>query len=374
MRITTFRRTPFIDREREEAFLLNHLQGEPAKILFIYGPKSSGKTTLMEYMVENILEKDKNFYVNYVNFRGYAIANYKDFLDIYFQPIQQENKTWLAKIAELLPLRLGLFKGTASLPVKGINFGINIELYNQLQNNEIDPFVLLMDILSNIKTKRQPILILDEIQTLKDLYMNGEIQKKHLLTEFFNFLVRLTKETHIAHVIVMTSETLFMEDIYNHSKLSKTSDFFLIDHLDQKAIQTWFEQEGIYEPDMFELIREYCGGAIFDWLTPFYLLKNNKVQQVRDYLTHQAETYMGKIDHFIAEKLHGLDQKRMFKDILKTLLKQNYIIRDSENELQTRVLNRAIEYEFLFLNPKRKEIIFNSQIIKKGAELYFEII
>ena len=147
----------------------------------------------MEYMVENILEKDKNFYVNYVNFRGYAIASYKNFLDIYFQPIQQENKTWLAKIADLLPLRLGLFKGTASLPVKGINFGINIELYNQLQNNEIDPFVLLMDILSNIKTKRQPILILDEIQTLKDIYMNGELKKKHLLTEFFNFLSRLQK-------------------------------------------------------------------------------------------------------------------------------------------------------------------------------------
>jgi hypothetical protein len=38
MRITTFRRTPFIDREKEEAFILDHLQGEPAKILFIYGP------------------------------------------------------------------------------------------------------------------------------------------------------------------------------------------------------------------------------------------------------------------------------------------------------------------------------------------------
>ena len=372
MRITTFRRTPFIDREREEAFLLNHLQGEPAKILFIYGPKSSGKTTLMEYMVENILEKDKNFYVNYVNFRGYAIANYKDFLDIYFQPIRQENKTWLAKIAELLPLRLGLFKGTASLPVKGINFGINIELYNQLQNNEIDPFVLLMDILSNIKTKRQPILILDEIQTLKDLYMNGEIQKKHLLTEFFNFLVRLTKETHIAHVIVMTSETLFMEDIYNHSKLAETSNFLLIDHIRTDQILKWLDQEGIREKEKINLILEYCGGSIHRIYDAIKVIKQG--QNLEKYLIDQAETYMGKIDHFIAEKLHGLDQKRMFKDILKTLLKQNYIIRDSENELQTRVLNRAIEYEFLFLNPKRKEIIFNSQIIKKGAELYFEII
>jgi hypothetical protein len=79
-----------------------------------------------------------------------------------------------------LPLNLGLFRGSASLPVKGVSFGLNIELYNQLQRNEVDPFVLLMDILRKIKEKRQPILILDEVQTLQDIYMNGEIKKKHL--------------------------------------------------------------------------------------------------------------------------------------------------------------------------------------------------
>ena len=120
------------------------------------------------------------------------------------------------------------------------------------------------------------------------------------------------------------------------------------------------------------MIWEYCGGAVFDLLRPMNLLKNNNTRQLREYLTDQVETYMGKIDHFIAKKLNGLNEKRMFKEILKTLLKQNYIIRDNENELQTRVLDKAVEYEFLFLNPKRKEIIFNSQIIKKGAELYFE--
>jgi AAA+ ATPase superfamily predicted ATPase len=136
-----------------------------------------------------------------------------------------------------LPLNLGLFRGSASLPVKGVSFGLNIELYNQLQRNEVDPFVVLMDILNRIKEKRQPILILDEIQRLQDIYMNGELKKKHLLTEFFNFLVRLTKETHLAHVVAMTSETLFLEKIYNHSKLSMTSDFYLIDHFDKGCIR-----------------------------------------------------------------------------------------------------------------------------------------
>ena len=39
-------RTAFIDRNREMADLRNYLKGEPNSILFLYGPKSSGKTTV----------------------------------------------------------------------------------------------------------------------------------------------------------------------------------------------------------------------------------------------------------------------------------------------------------------------------------------
>ncbi len=37
----------FIDRENEMAELRNYLESRPNSILFLYGPKSSGKTTLM---------------------------------------------------------------------------------------------------------------------------------------------------------------------------------------------------------------------------------------------------------------------------------------------------------------------------------------
>ena len=231
MRIIEYRRVPFVDREKEEKWLLERFSQEPEKILFIYGPKSSGKTTLMEYLVENVLKKDKSLYVNYVNFRGYAIVNYDSFLDVYFQPIEDENKPFIEKALEYLPISIGRFGGNVSLPIKGIQFGLNIELYDRLVEKKIDPFNLLLEILKKIKRKQMPILILDEIQTLQDIYMNGELKKKHLLTEFLNFLVSLTKETHLAHVVVMTSETLFLEKIYNHSKLAKTSDFYKIDHI-----------------------------------------------------------------------------------------------------------------------------------------------
>jgi AAA+ ATPase superfamily predicted ATPase len=372
VRIIEYREGPFVDREKEEEFLLDRFKHRPEKLLFIYGPKSSGKTTLMEYLVENVLEKDKSFYVNYVNFRRYAIVNYRDFLDIYFKPIREEQKSWLTRVVEKLPLNLGLFRGSASLPMKGVSFGLNIELYNQLRKNEVDPFVVLMDILRNIKAKRQPILILDEVQTLQDIYMNGEIKKRHLLTEFFNFLVRLTKETHLAHVVVMTSETLFLEKLYNHSKLAKTSDFYKIDHFDKETVRGWFEHEGIGEENIFQLIWEYFGGAAIDVVGAIRVYKQKGRKELENFLLDEAKIYRGKISYFIAEKLEELDEKRMFKGILEEMLEQGFVVRDNENNLQTKVMNKAIEYEFLFLNPREERIVFNSQIVKKGAELLFK--
>ena len=372
MRIIEYRRVPFVDREKEENWLLERLSQEPEKILFIYGPKSSGKTTLMEYLVENILEKDDRLYVNYVNFRGYAIVNYKDFLDIYFKPIREEQKSWLSRVMEKLPLNLGLFRGSASLPVKGVSFGLNIELYNQLRNNEVDPFVVLMDILRNIKAKRQPVLILDEVQTLQDIYMNGEIKKRHLLTEFFNFLVRLTKETHLAHVVVMTSETLLLEKIYNHSKLAKTSDFYLIEHFDQKTVREWFDHEGVYEDGLFNLVWDYFGGAASDLVEAIRLIQENKIKELEEYLLNQSRIYRGKISHFIAEKLDTVAEMDKCEELLKTIVENGFLVRNQRDKLQTKVLNKAIEHEFLFLDPADEKIVFNSQIVRKGAELFLK--
>jgi AAA+ ATPase superfamily predicted ATPase len=50
-----FRNYPFIDRE-EVKFLKEFFEKEPSRILFLYGPKSTGKTTLIEYVIENELK------------------------------------------------------------------------------------------------------------------------------------------------------------------------------------------------------------------------------------------------------------------------------------------------------------------------------
>ena len=70
-----FRQKRLIDREYEIKFLLDWFGKVPDEVLWIYGPKSSGKTTLIEYVVENELFEDfwklksSKYWVKYINFR-----------------------------------------------------------------------------------------------------------------------------------------------------------------------------------------------------------------------------------------------------------------------------------------------------------------
>ena len=47
MKIETYRGAPFVDREEEIEFFLEWFDDVPQRLLLVYGPKSSGKTTVI---------------------------------------------------------------------------------------------------------------------------------------------------------------------------------------------------------------------------------------------------------------------------------------------------------------------------------------
>lgn len=72
----------FINREKEIKYLEGHLKSEPNCLLFLYGPKSGGKSALLSKIVEE-LDKEK-YAVNFLDLRQVIIYNFKTFLDIFF--------------------------------------------------------------------------------------------------------------------------------------------------------------------------------------------------------------------------------------------------------------------------------------------------
>ncbi len=370
MRIVEYRDGPFVNREKEATFLLERFKSKrPESILFIYGPKSSGKTTLLEYIVEEKLQKErKKFYVNYVNFRRYAIHSYESFLNIYFKPITEENKSYLARMISKFNIVLSGLKGEVSIPEQGINYMISFNLYQGMEEKKIDPFDLFFEVLKKIKSRgKQPVIIIDEVQELRDIYMNGELQKKYLLTEFFKFLVSLTKETHLAHVVVSTSSSLFIDEIYNNSKLAETSDFYLVGYFDYETTKEWLEIEGFKEEEI-DLIWEYFGGSPFRLKMVIDDKKMGNIEDLEKYLKRHASIIADKIGLTISNDLKGQEERDCFRNILKILLKEGYKERDEDNEIEKRVIEIGIDKDIFFI--REGKVTFNSQIMKKGAEVY----
>ncbi len=73
----------FFDREKELNYLKTYVQLEPNSILFVYGPKSSGKSTVMRRVIKEL--ENSNIVFFYYNLRKYATYSKEEFLRVFFE-------------------------------------------------------------------------------------------------------------------------------------------------------------------------------------------------------------------------------------------------------------------------------------------------
>ncbi|WP_456471875.1 ATP-binding protein [Methanocaldococcus sp.] len=221
----------FYNREKEVRFLKTYCQLEPNSILFVYGPKSSGKSTVMLRVIKEL--ENSNIVFFYYDLRRYATPTKEEFLSIFFE--KSDKKYILNKFEfDLKVFKFGI----------GKNYDINNKSLNDIFNKIYD------GIEEVIKEGKRPVLIIDELQKLKNIYFNGG---KSLLNELFNLFVHLTKVRHLCHVICLTSDTLFIEEIYQSSTLENASKYYLIDWLSKEDIKKILKEEGFLKDEI-----DYC--------------------------------------------------------------------------------------------------------------------
>ncbi|MDQ7031928.1 MAG: ATP-binding protein [Desulfonauticus sp.] len=347
MLIREFRGENFINREKEIEFLLNYFKKNPNRVLWIYGPKSTGKTTFIEYIVENHLLKNKDHNVKYINFRGKMIANYDNFVDAFIKPKDSP------------------FFKNLSVSVNFHFLKVDSKLYEGIKKREFDFFEAVQEELFNSKKKN--ILIIDEIQTLQDIYMNGN---KMILNEFLNFCVRLTKETHLSHVLISTSNTIFLNEIYNNAKMKVTSDFKLIDHLGYEDIKAWLINKNLgFREEDIDLIYDYLGGSVahIKKLLDF----RREYNSLQEQLDEMAEIAKNEI---IFEKNNNLSNKEydLFLQLAKIIIENGKFIFNEDDEKRRKELNKIINkfcnVEILFFDPIKNIVTANSRIYVKAFE------
>ena len=65
-------------------------------------------------------------------------------------------------------------------------------------------------------------------------------------------------------------------------------------------------------------------------------------ENLEDFLINEAKIYREKISHFVAKILRKSEERKMLEEILSTLINNNYLIRDNNNDWQTNVLDKGL--------------------------------
>jgi AAA+ ATPase superfamily predicted ATPase len=252
-----------VDREREKRELKAVLSGRPNLVYFVYGPINSGKTVLLMKVAEELSEDYRIFYINFRGFEG----GYPKFTRAFFE---LGDKSLWEKLKEKMPIVSAAVEYVERV-AKKINTAIELpgEVIRMLQvggedPEKIDLFHYLERLMKKfVEGRKKPVLILDEMQVLKN-----EINAvgHPLLARLFNFAVRMTKETHLCHVLCATSDCLFIEDVYSNARLEGRAKYLLVDDLEKESA---FEVYSAFGFEDRELVWDYIGGKIGDMVILF---------------------------------------------------------------------------------------------------------
>ena len=254
---------PFFNREEDIRRMKAVLSGEPNLVYFVYGPINSGKTALLMKVAEELPEDYRIFYINFRGFEG----GYSKFTRAFFE---LGDKSLWEKLKKKMPIVAAAVEYVEKV-AKKINTAIELpgEVIRMLQvggedPEKIDLFHYMERLMKKlVESRKKPVLILDEMQVLKD-EINAVGQP--LLARLFNFAVRMTKETHLCHCLCATSDCLFIEDVYRNARLEGRARYLLVDDLEKE------EAFRVYEAFRFEdkeMVWDYIGGKIGDIVVLF---------------------------------------------------------------------------------------------------------
>ncbi len=335
----------FWDREKEADDLKKHIKSEPNAILFVYGPKSSGKSTLL-YQVVKKLSKRKWFAQKYdvywYDLRGKMISSYKDVVDIFFRTEDTEAGRFISSVEREVNIGLPVFA----------RFKVKTALKNEFYSKLADPFEYMEAVLR--KSRKKHIVVFDELQKLKEVYINGENQRP-VVKELFNFFVRLTKVLHLSHVIVMSSDTFFIEEVYCDSTLKNTSRYYLVDFFDDETAYNILVSEGIDKKTANEIVSK-SGGV--PWILE-EILESDK----------PLETLKELYDEFLSKMYEAIRNREDLKALLKRAASgENLYYADEEIDK----VKELAEKEILFYDPINRVVKFQTRLDELAAKELFE--
>nr|AAU84096.2 hypothetical protein GZ37B2_3 [uncultured archaeon GZfos37B2] len=161
------KRIEFHDREKELKEIRAILDAEPSLITFVYGPINSGKTTLIRHLIEQLPEE---YTVFYINLRTKFLSSYDDFIESLFEMEMETDKVVRKRKETLAELVSSVTK------ISGIPINKEFLDYVFKDNKPKNAFSYIIKLFLEVRaTGKQPVLILDELQKIGDVNVNGSL-------------------------------------------------------------------------------------------------------------------------------------------------------------------------------------------------------
>ena len=311
----------FHDREKEIEEIMNVLQTRPDLITFIYGPINSGKTELITHVINSLPNEYVTFYIN---LRGRFIRDYDDFMRILFKFEKDGN---LLKALADQSIKFLKFKG---IPVSESILDL---IFREKKGEDV--FEFLEDYITKIAEKRKPVLIIDELQVIGDVEIDGK-----LIYRLFNFFVRLTKELHLCHVFTITSDSLFIEHVYSEAMLSDRADYLLVDDFNYETTVSFLKKYGFNDEEI-KLVWHYFGGK------PIRLVE---VIKKRHKLKQYCESSLKLRKRQIKDALYSLKDRENVIELLKAFKDRDEIT----YEEITDEMRWCVKNNILFVDPQNE--------------------
>ena len=324
----------FFNREKEINDLLNMIRQEPNLITFIYGPINSGKSSLM---LEVINRLPREYVTFYIDLRRRYIIDDRSFVRVLFRIMHEKDLRGI--LEEII--------STSDKVLRFFNIPIPANILKEfLKDKPIDDaFEFLEDFFLKISKKKKIILILDELQVIKDIKIN-----EFLIYKLFNFLVSLTKVLHICHIFAITSDSTFIERIYNEAMLQGRSRYYLVDDFDKKTVERILREKGFSDKEI-DIVWHYFGGK------PIYLVEAIQAKRIGRSIRELCEEFYRLRRRQVLDLLYKLEEedRNLFNKVIKFL--EGFKIKDKiEYKRISKELSWLINNNILFLDPANEII------------------
>jgi hypothetical protein len=338
----------FINREMELGYLRDYINISPESILFIHGPKSSGKTTLLYKFLEQI-QKEQKLDVKFMDLR----KSFANLADDFFK-------------AFLMTDNLDMKKKTP------VFFMIDAAVKRKLLEKRADPFkVMKAQFLDITREGIKPVLIIDELQALEEIYFAND-KNRLFITALFNFFVALTKQAHLVHIIVASSDGCFLNTVYNDSRLKKCAVFYEVDYLKKENVMEWLLNLEKYSRikdytlnrEDAEKIWDAVGGSMWEIQYILSQLFKNPIDKV---LTDYKQRILGMITYYITQK-----ERKKREEILRCFIDNDNLWAKDTDEKDAELLRDMVSNNILYFDPTLAVYYPQGKSYQWGIRLYFE--